>query len=157
MELARRPSARMSTLSSCALPFESMCGSISPTVVEVNPSTAVNIKFALTEYFSLMRLRGYTPLGVTCERQRLYLSTDEGAKLNDSQADENIVHLLGAGHEEQAYIQRLCPMAFALRRDFLATVLGFTEKAAEIIVKNAKYLHKPYQIRRYLCCICGRW
>ena len=31
MELARRPSARMSTLSSCALPFASMCGSSSPT------------------------------------------------------------------------------------------------------------------------------
>ena len=31
MELARRPSARMSTLSSCFLPFESMCGSSSPT------------------------------------------------------------------------------------------------------------------------------
>ncbi len=31
MELARRPSARMSTLSSCFLPFESMRGSSSPT------------------------------------------------------------------------------------------------------------------------------
>ena len=26
VEFARRPSARMSTLSSCSLPFESMCG-----------------------------------------------------------------------------------------------------------------------------------
>ena len=115
-------------------------------VVEVNPNRAANIKFALSKYFNYMRLRGYCPEGVDCEREWLYLSTDEGAKLNDAIADPNIVHLLGAGHEEQAYIQRLCRMAYGLGGDFLLKVLGFSDKAGEVIFKKAKHPHKPYQI-----------
>ena len=115
-------------------------------VVDVNPNREANIKHVLGKYFSLMRLRGYCPEGVKYEREWLYLSTDEGAKLDDANADTNIAHLLGAGHEEQAYIKRLCRMAYGLGGDFLLKVLGFSDKASEVIFKKANHPHKPYQI-----------
>lgn len=115
-------------------------------VVPVNPNTTTAIKHVMDRYYQLLGLRGYTKESVTPAREWLIVVRDEGATESKSEENPRVLSLLGSGHEEQVYIKRLCKIAFELGGDFLCKVLGFTDKAAEVIFANAKHPHKPWQM-----------
>ena len=115
-------------------------------VVPVNPNTTTAINHVMDKYYALLGLRGYTKEGVKPAREWLIVVRDEGATESQSEDNPRVLSLLGSGHEEQVYIKRLCKIAFELGGDFLCKVLGFTDKAAEVIFANAKHPHKPWQM-----------
>ena len=114
-------------------------------VVPVNPNTKTAITHVMGKYYELLGLRNHCK-DEECCREWLITVRDEGATETASEENTRVLSLLGSGHEEQVYIKRLCKIAFELGGDFLCKVLGFTDKAAEVIFANAKHPHKPWQL-----------
>ena len=115
-------------------------------VVPVNPNNTEALKKVDSEYYKLLNLHGYVDAPGGDARQWLYTVTDEGAQTPEAQQDPRVYAMLGAGHEEQAYTRRLSLVGYHLGNDVLAKLMGFTDKAADILFAQARSPHKPWQL-----------
>jgi hypothetical protein len=112
----------------------------------VNPAGVANITYMVNKLATIANLRGAAGVdGVVDEeliREWLIIIRDFGATENLDLQIPNILSLLGAGHEEMAYLRVVSKLVYILCGGDLMDILGFLTENAGLMLAAGKSTHK---------------